>query len=65
MPLNTQPLIHEPDILAADASPLIHLSQAGVLHLLREVGGAVVVVDMVMHEATRDLSNPDAAVLKA
>lgn len=65
MPLDTQPLIHKPDIVVADTSPLIHLAQAGALHLLHDVGGAVVVVDMVMHEATRDLSKPDAAVLKA
>ncbi len=65
MPLDTQSLIQKPDIVVADTSPLIHLSQAGALHLLHEVGGAVVIVDMVMHEATRDLSKPDAAVLKA
>ena len=55
MSLDTQLLIDKPDILAADASPLIHLSQAGALHLLREVGGVVVIVDRVVHEATRDL----------
>ena len=58
------PLIEKPDIVVPDAVPLIHLSQAGLLHLLHEVGGAVVVVDMVAREVTRDLSKPGAVALR-
>jgi hypothetical protein len=47
-----------------DATPLIHLAQAGLLHLLHEGGGAVVLVDMVAHEVTRDLEKPGIAILR-
>jgi hypothetical protein len=56
--------IEKPDIVVPDAAPLIHLAQAGLLHLLHEVGGAVVLVDMVAHEVTRDLTKPGAATLQ-
>lgn len=57
--------IGRPDIVVPDAAPLIHLARAGLLHLLHEVGGAVVVVDMVAHEITRDPSKPGADGLAA
>ena len=60
----TQPQIRKPDIVVADTSPLVHLSQAGALHLLHEIGGTVVIVDMVLHEATRNLSKPEAENLR-
>jgi hypothetical protein len=60
----TPPLIDKPEIVVPDAAPLIHLAQAGLLHLLHEVGAAVVVVDMVATEVTRDLSKPGAAILR-
>ena len=59
------PPIDKPDIVVPDAAPLIHLASAGLLHLLHEVGAAVVVVDMVAHEITRDSSKPGADVLGA
>jgi hypothetical protein len=59
----TPPPIEKPDIVVPDAGPLIHLAQANLLHLLHEAGGAVVVVDMVAHEVTRDLSEPGATEL--
>ena len=58
------PPTERPDIVVPDAGPLTHLARAGLLHLLHEVGGAVVVVDMVAHEITRDPSKPGAAVLR-
>ena len=61
----TPPLIEKPEIVIPDAGPLIHLAQANLLHLLHEVGGAVVVVDMVAYEVTRDLAKPGAAELHA
>ena len=48
--------IDKPDIVVPEAGPLVHLAAAGLLHALHEVGAAVVVVDMVAHEITRDLS---------
>jgi hypothetical protein len=60
----TPPLIDKPEIVVPDAAPLIHLAQAGLLHLLHEVGASVVVVDMVAHEVTRDLSKAGATVLR-
>lgn len=52
-----------PEIVVPDASPLIHLAQAGALHLLHEVGGAVILVDIVADEVTRDLAKPRAQAL--
>jgi hypothetical protein len=57
------PPIAKPDIVVPDAAPLIHLAAAGLLHLLHEVGGVVVVVDMVAHEITRDRTKPGAELL--
>ena len=56
-------MIERPDILAPDALPLIHLSQAGTLALLHQIGGTVVIVDMVYFELTRDLDKPEARAL--
>ncbi len=56
--------IDKPDIVVPDAAPLIHLAQAGLLDLLHEVGGSVVVVDMVAHEITCDPSKPGAVALQ-
>ena len=58
------PAIEKPDIVVPDAAPLIHLARAGLLHLLHEAGGAVVVVDMVAHEMVRDPVKPGAAALR-
>ncbi len=60
----TPPPIDKPDVVVPDAAPLIHLSQAGLLHLLHEAGSAVIVVDMVAQEVTRDLSKPGAVALR-
>ena len=60
----TPTLIDRPDIVIPDAAPLIHLAQAGLLHLLHEAGAAVVVVDMVALEVRRDLSKPGAELLR-
>ena len=57
------PMIERPDILAPDASPLIHLSQAGALALLHQIGGTVVIVDMVYFALPRDLDKPEARAL--
>lgn len=61
----TPPPIEKPEIIIPDAGPLIHLAQAHLLHLLHEAGGAVVVVDMVAYEVTRDLTKPGAPELQA
>ena len=60
----TPPPIEKPDIAVPDPGPLMHLSQAGLLDLLHEAGAAVVVVDMVAQEVTRDLSKPAAVALR-
>ncbi|HZK98922.1 MAG TPA: hypothetical protein VFC47_03395 [Caulobacteraceae bacterium] len=58
------PPIDRPDILIPDAGPLIHLAQAGALRLLHEIGGAVVIVDMVRHELVDDPSKAAADILQ-
>ena len=55
--------VEKPEIVVPDAAPLIHLAQAGLLDLLHHAAAAVVVVDMVAQEVTRDLSKPGAATL--
>ena len=52
--------ITRPDIIVPDTTPLIHLALAGLLPLLHQLGGTVVLVDVVADEATRDLSKPGA-----
>lgn len=54
------PRIERPDLIVADTGPLIHLAQVDALHLLHQVGGRVVVADMVAIEATQDLTKPGA-----
>ena len=63
--MNTFAFIQRPDILVPDTSPLIHLSQAGALGLLHEIGGTVIIVDMVYYELTRDLEKLEATALQA
>ena len=48
-----------------DAGPLIHLAQADALHLLHQIGGRVVVADMVALEATQDRDKPGAQAIEA
>jgi len=56
-------LTTQPDILIPDARPLIHLAQADALHLLHEIGRAVVLVDVVADEVTRNPAKPGAQAL--
>lgn len=56
--------IERPDIIIPDGGPLIHLAQADALHLLHEIGGKVVIIDMVRHELTNDPSKPEALRLQ-
>lgn len=56
--------IHRPDVIIADAGPLIHLAQADALPLLHQFGGRVVVVDMVAFEVTQDMDRPGTAALR-
>ena len=59
------PGIERPDIIIPDAGPLIHLAQADALGLLHEVGGAVVLVDVVRHDLIDDIEKPAARRLQA
>lgn len=56
--------IDRPDIVIPDTGPLIHLSQVDALPLLHEIGGAVVIVDMVRYELTADMAKPEAERLQ-
>ena len=56
--------IERPDIIVPDASPLIHLAQAEMLPLLHQVGRAVILVDVVADEVTRNAEKPGAEALK-
>ncbi len=58
-PVPVEP-IERPDIVIPDTGPLIHLSQVDALPLLHEIGGAVVIVDVVRYELTADLTKPEA-----
>jgi len=60
-----QAQIERPDVIVPDTGPLIHLAQAKALHLLHEVGGRVVVTDMVALEATASLDKPGAQEIQA
>ncbi|MFN8693018.1 MAG: hypothetical protein ACK5XX_01265, partial [Holosporales bacterium] len=51
--------ILKPEIIIPDTSPLIHLAAAGMLNLLNQAG-EVVLVDMVVLEATERLDKPYA-----
>ena len=52
--------VTKPDIIVPDASPLIHLALSGALHLLHEIGGTVILVDVVADEVTRNPAMPGA-----
>ena len=52
--------IERPDVIVPDTGPLIHLAQTDTLHLLHQIGGRVVVADMVAFEATQDMTKPGA-----
>jgi predicted nucleic acid-binding protein len=51
--------------VAADASPLIGLASAGVLHLLRELFGTVIITRLVKDEITGHVHRPGAPELDA
>ena len=55
-----EPQIERPDVIVPDTGPLIHLAQTDALHLLHQIGGRVVVADMVAFEATQDMTKPGA-----
>lgn len=57
--------IERPDLIVPDTGPLIHLACADALPLLHEIGGRVVVADMVAIEATQDPSKPGAREIAA
>jgi len=59
------PQLERPDVIVPDTGPLIHLAQAEALPLLHQVGGRVVVADMVAWEATHDPSRPGAREIAA
>jgi hypothetical protein len=52
--------IERPDVIVPDTGPLIHLAQTDALYLLHQIGGRVVVADMVAFEATQDMTKPGA-----
>ena len=59
------PPIERPDLIVPDTGPLIRLAQADALHLLHEIGGRVVLADMVALEATQDPAKPGAREIEA
>ena len=59
------PQIERPDLIVPDTGPLIHLAQANALYLLHQIGGRVVVADMVALEATQDPAKPGAREIEA
>ena len=54
-----------PDLIVPDCGPPIHLARANALHILHQVGGRVVVADMVVLEATGDPAKPGAREIAA
>jgi predicted nucleic acid-binding protein len=54
----------KPEVVVPDTSPLIHLAAAGVLDILTAVG-EVVLVDMVVYEATERQDKPYAKEVAA
>lgn len=52
--------IVKPELIVPDTAPLIHLAAVGRLPLLNAVGD-VVLIDMVVHEATNDPAKPFAS----
>ena len=63
--MNDEWRIDRPDLIIPDTGPLIHLAQADALHLLHQIGGRVVVADMVALEATGDMAKPGAREIAA
>ncbi|TVV74100.1 hypothetical protein [Sphingomonas solaris] len=63
--MTNKPQIERPDLIVPDTGPLIHLAQADALHLLHQIGGRVVVADMVALEATQDMAKPGARQIEA
>jgi hypothetical protein len=59
-----EPPIERPDVIVPDTGPLVHLAQTDALHLLHQIGGRVVVADMVAFEATQDMSKPGAQEIR-
>ena len=57
------PQIERPDLIVPDIGPLIHLAQADALHLLHQIGGLVIVADMVAFEATQNREKPGAQAI--
>jgi hypothetical protein len=57
--------IERPDVIVPDTGPLIHLAQADALYLLHDVGGRVVIADMVAWDATHDPEKPGAREIAA
>ena len=62
--MSTELQIDRPDLIVPDTGPLSHLAQADALHLLHLIGGRVVVADMVVFEATRDMTKPGAQAIQ-
>lgn len=58
------PPIERPDIVIPDSGPLIHLAIADELRLLHEIGGRVVIVDVVRQEVTGNLDKNGARKLQ-
>lgn len=54
----------KPDVIVPDTSPLIHLAAVNALSILNRLG-SVVLADMVVYEATADLSKPWAPEIAA
>jgi hypothetical protein len=59
------PQLDRPDLIVPDTGPLIHLAQADALHLFHQVGGRVIVADMVAFEATQDVEKAGAREIAA
>lgn len=63
--MNQELQIERPDVIIPDTGPLIHLACADALPLLHQIGGRVVVADMVALEATQDVTKPGAREIEA
>ncbi|KOR32320.1 hypothetical protein TI05_08015 [Achromatium sp. WMS3] len=57
-------LKNQPRIIIPDTSPLIHLAAVNALTILQQIG-QIILVDMVVYEATHDLSKPWATEIAA
>jgi len=61
---DVEPPIERPDVIVPDTGPLIHLARTDALPLLHQIGGRVVVADMVAFEATQDMTKPGAQEIR-